>query len=72
MGIVLILVVIAIVWVLVAENRGAGPGVFTHGQTGAAADPVTGENPRDILDKRYARGEIGKAEYEERRRGLEV
>ena len=72
MGIVMIIVVIAIVWVLVAESRGPGPGVFTQGQTGAATEPATGEGPRDILDKRYARGEIDRAEYEERRRGLAI
>lgn len=28
------------------------------------------ESARDILDKRYARGEIGKEEYEEKKRDL--
>jgi putative membrane protein len=29
------------------------------------------ESAREILDKRYARGEIGKEEYEEKKRDLE-
>ncbi len=28
------------------------------------------ESARDVLDKRYARGEIGKQEYEEKKRDL--
>jgi putative membrane protein len=29
-----------------------------------------GESAREILDKRYARGEIGKEEYEEKKRDI--
>ena len=29
-----------------------------------------GETPLDLLEKRYARGEIDKAEFEEKKRGL--
>ena len=31
-----------------------------------------GESPMDILDKRYARGEIDKQEYEEKRKVIEL
>ncbi|MDH4266829.1 MAG: SHOCT domain-containing protein [Deltaproteobacteria bacterium] len=32
--------------------------------------PQAGESAREILDKRYARGEIGKEEYEEKKRDM--
>lgn len=32
--------------------------------------PGREETPLEILDRRYARGEIDRAEYEERRRGI--
>lgn len=32
--------------------------------------PTTRETPREILDKRYARGEIGKEEYERMKQEL--
>jgi uncharacterized membrane protein len=32
--------------------------------------PHAGESAREILDKRYALGEIGKEEYEEKKRAI--
>jgi len=32
--------------------------------------PHSGESAREILDKRYALGEIGKEEYEEKKRAI--
>lgn len=67
MGLIFIIVVIAIVWVLFAQNYGAGRGTFTPG---ARDVPTNTETPLDILNRRYARGEIDRAEYLERRRDL--
>ncbi len=48
--------------------------LVTAGSRGAAAPPpqITGttQQPLDIAQQRYARGEITKAEYEEIRNGL--
>ena len=41
-----------------------------HGGCMAGRSNRTGESARDILDKRYARGEIGQQEYEEKKRDL--
>lgn len=57
-------VVAAIVFLVVWLVRGAsGPG---H-----AAGPPPAEAPLEILKKRYAKGEIDKAEFEEKKRGLQ-
>lgn len=61
MIVVWILVVVGIVFLikwLAASSRAAG---------GGQADA---ETPMDILKKRYARGEIDKAEFEERKKDL--
>lgn len=41
---------------------------FSHG--GQAPNPPNGNRALDILDERFARGEIDQQEYEERRRTL--
>ncbi|MGJ7439698.1 SHOCT domain-containing protein [Aquipuribacter sp. MA13-6] len=43
-------------------------------EQGGSAPPPTGAGPqraREVLDERYARGEIDTQEYQERRRALE-
>lgn len=57
-----LVLLVAVVWVsrLVWGRVGAGPG----------AVPPT-ETPLQILKRRYARGEIDKAEYEDKRKDLE-
>lgn len=55
------LVIIGVV--LLARRFGAGP------SSSSAAVP-TGKTPLDILGERYAKGEIDKDEYEQKRRDL--
>lgn len=46
--------------------------VFVRWLTVQASPPVSRDkSPLEILQDRYARGEIGREEYEEKRRGLE-
>ena len=58
-AVVVVLVVLAVRWL-------GGPG---HGG-GTPAHPPPGRTPLDILRERYARGEIDRQEFEERRRVL--
>ena len=62
MMLVFVTVVIVVVVLAVRWLGGAG-----HG---AATGPRSGKAPVDILEERYARGEIDKDEFEERRRIL--
>jgi len=57
MGVFWIVVLGLIIWAVVAAARGAG-------QAGGS------ESSLEILKKRYARGEINKAEYEEKKKDL--
>lgn len=59
-----VLVVLLAVWLLSRLFPGAssGPGAQTPRDSGA-----TTSNALDILNQRYARGEISRAEYEEMR-----
>ncbi len=61
----MIVVVAAIVVVVVLMVRWLGAPVH-----GAAPHPPPGRTPLDILRERFARGEIDKEEFEERRRVL--
>ena len=61
----LIVFIAAIVVVVVVVVRRRG----TTGD-GAAPHPPPGRTPLDILEERFARGEIDQAEFEERRRTL--
>jgi len=58
----------AIVWAIVATTR-AGRGPAATPAPGVAA-PAMGSSARNILDERFARGEIDATEYEERKRLL--
>jgi len=48
------------------EHRWRGPKVPSH----AAADPAAQPTARQVLDQRYANGDIDEEEYQRRLRGL--
>jgi putative membrane protein len=62
-----VFVILGIVLLLRLLARGPGPG---HAAPPSAPLPPA-ESALDILKKRYARGEIGKAEFEEKKRDLQ-
>jgi putative membrane protein len=67
MGIVMILFWAILLVALVLVVFGAASGIRNRGdQTTDASDPL------EILKRRYARGEIDKAEYESKRRDLKA
>ncbi len=67
MGIVMILFWSVLIVALVLVVLGSASGIRNRGhQTTAASDPL------EILKRRYARGEIDKAEYETKRRDLKA
>ena len=69
MGLILIIAVIGLAYVLLAEQRESrGP----FGSPVTTRTTAVIETPLDILNKRYARSEIERDEYEERRRALEA
>ena len=63
MGIFWIVVLGAIIWAVVAAARGTG-------QSGGSDSGSHSESSLEILKRRYARGEINKAEYEEKKKDL--
>lgn len=64
MGIIFFLVAAGLLYMLFTSGRRAGLG----GCQPHEATPA--ETPLELLGKRYARGEIDRAEYEARRRDL--
>lgn len=66
-----VVLVSVLVIVLVKASTGS-TGAATR--QGSSAAPATGAGPhraRELLDERYARGDIATEEYQERRRALE-
>ena len=63
MGVFWIVVLGLIIWAVVAAARGTG-------QPGGSDSASRSESSLEILKKRYARGEINKAEYEEKMKDL--
>ncbi|ODS97033.1 MAG: hypothetical protein ABS56_10595 [Lautropia sp. SCN 69-89] len=62
-----IFVILGIVLLVRLLARGGGSGAVPP-----SPPPVPAETALDILKKRYARGEIDKAEFEEKRRDLQA
>ncbi|MHB1565296.1 MAG: SHOCT domain-containing protein [Acidiferrobacter sp.] len=60
---VLFLVAMVFVMVFVMRSRGGGPGCGTHRMSSATA--------REELDRRYARGEVTRDQYQQMRKDLE-
>ncbi|MBI4295551.1 MAG: SHOCT domain-containing protein [Chloroflexi bacterium] len=60
MGIFWIIVLGLIIWATVSWSRGSS----------GSSDLPKGDTPLEILKKRYARGEISKEEYEEKKKDL--
>lgn len=63
MVVVTVVVVGGIIWAIVFASRSGSAG-------SVGLPPSAGPSPREILDHRYARGEIETADYEDRRSRL--
>lgn len=61
-------IVLLIVWLVRQTQAGSGVGPAHH--MPPPGGPPHGETPLEILKKRYARGEIDKAEFEEKKKDL--
>jgi len=62
------LVAIMVVFFLIMRTMFGGRGSMNCGSHGADSSPT--ESARNLLDKRFARGELTKDEYEEMRKTL--
>ena len=63
MGVFWVVVLGLIIWAVVGAARGTG-------QPGGSDSASRSESALEILKRRYARGEINKAEYEEKKKDL--
>ena len=63
----LVVVGLVLLSVLVIRNLGGG----TSSEPSAGAGPLPPSRAREILDERYARGEVSTEEYQERLRSLD-
>lgn len=64
MIVITVAVVGGIVWAIIISSRSAT-------RTGPSPAQATGPNAKDLLDQRYARGEIDTTDYQERRSKLD-
>ena len=64
-------IVLLIVWLVRQASGGYGHGPHAHGHgPHAHGHGTAGESAIDILNNRYARGEIDKAEYAQKKKDL--
>ena len=66
-GVAMIVLPVIVLYLII--RRAVSGGLQDAGERGAEHHPRT---PQAILDERYARGEIGRDEYEQVRRDLET
>lgn len=59
-----------IIWGVIALVRGFSGNHKDGGCCGGHAKDTQSKSPQDILDERYAKGEIDKEEYEEKKNNL--
>lgn len=64
---VLVMLVLAIVWAV----RQFGGRELAGGPAGRGQPSGDGESPREILDRRYAEGELSRDEYDQMKEDLE-
>lgn len=62
MVVVLLVLALAMAWVLGGSSRSSGS---------LPTSPPTQENPRDVLDARYARGDLTREQYQQMRQDLD-
>ena len=67
----LVLGTVLLVFVLVKALSGSSGGASRQGGSTRSPTGVGPQQAREILDERYARGEIDTQEYQERRQALE-
>ncbi len=60
-----LLIIIAVIWLVVWAIRRLSAAGGTSARNGSFADGPNGPSPREILQARYARGEITREQYRE-------
>ncbi len=69
MLVIWLLVIGGVIWLVVTLARG---GRIVNSAPSNLGGPVPGQTPLDVLNMRYAKGEITKEQYDQLRRDLSV